>query len=276
MLPRSARDKRQENSSITLPGAVCAVQSSIDQPKNERTKQRRVQIIKNSILTKWILFMVLFISFDSPFLPPTSTPHFVSIFFFVFANSVVLFSRIQRSQVECGAGSVARIEMRSVGAWMNVKMCIYISPYGCRMVDARTCYVEVCVCIRTFFPSNSWVPCANTLSTLDGSPNVINPKPLQWENERKKRREKKTIGFILYGVIKIKSTKENAAHKNKINIQWKEKKKRNTAGEKRTNKKDFVIFWIVENGLEMNGESDRDRERRGGEEGKMGREGVRE
>lgn len=45
---------------------------------------------------------------------------------------------------------------------------------------------HVCKCILTFFPSNSWVPCANTLSTLDGSPNVINPKPLQINKVKRK------------------------------------------------------------------------------------------
>lgn len=34
-------------------------------------------------------------------------------------------------------------------------------------------------CARTFLPSSSCNDCANTLSTLDGSPNVMNPKPLQ-------------------------------------------------------------------------------------------------
>lgn len=33
--------------------------------------------------------------------------------------------------------------------------------------------------LLTFFPSNSWVPWANTLSTLEGSVNVINPNPLE-------------------------------------------------------------------------------------------------
>lgn len=38
--------------------------------------------------------------------------------------------------------------------------------------------ISIIMKLLTFFPSNSWVPCANTLSTLDGSPNVMNPKPL--------------------------------------------------------------------------------------------------
>lgn len=38
--------------------------------------------------------------------------------------------------------------------------------------------------VRTFFPSSSCVPCANTLSTLFGSPNVMKPKPLQVEKEK--------------------------------------------------------------------------------------------
>lgn len=49
--------------------------------------------------------------------------------------------------------------------------------------------------ILTFFPSNSWVPCANTLSTLDGSPNVINPKPLQ-VNKAKNKRKNWLVGMF--------------------------------------------------------------------------------
>ena len=32
--------------------------------------------------------------------------------------------------------------------------------------------------VLTFLPSNSCVPCASTLSTLEGSANVMKPKPL--------------------------------------------------------------------------------------------------
>lgn len=39
--------------------------------------------------------------------------------------------------------------------------------------------------IITFFPSSSCVPCARTLSTLDGSANVMNPNPLEKEKTSK-------------------------------------------------------------------------------------------
>lgn len=38
--------------------------------------------------------------------------------------------------------------------------------------------------VLTFLPSNSCVPCANTLSTLAGSPNVMKPNPLKEKGKR--------------------------------------------------------------------------------------------
>lgn len=66
---------------------------------------------------------------------------------------------------------------------------IYINGHKCIL------YASEHVCILTFFPSNSWVPCANTLSTLDGSPNVINPKPLQINKAKRSRRKNWLVDF---------------------------------------------------------------------------------
>lgn len=42
--------------------------------------------------------------------------------------------------------------------------------------------------LLTFLPSNSWGPFVSTLSTLEGSANVTNPKPLStWKRGREER-----------------------------------------------------------------------------------------
>lgn len=54
--------------------------------------------------------------------------------------------------------------------------------------------------ILTFFPSSSCVPCANTLSTLFGSPNVMKPKPLQVKEKRNRQKHSMKITFVRHSV----------------------------------------------------------------------------
>lgn len=87
--------------------------------------------------------------------------------FFIFFLHLLLFTKIYINGHECNS-------------------YVFFSLFFLFYFFLFCCCVWEHVCILTFFPSNSWVPCANTLSTLDGSPNVINPKPLQINKAKRK------------------------------------------------------------------------------------------
>lgn len=65
-------------------------------------------------------------------------------------------------------------------------MCVPDSSHFTRIWQCK--YLRHCFYdrFRTFLPSSSCVPCARTLSTLDGSEKVMNPNPLQEEKRKKK------------------------------------------------------------------------------------------